>query len=504
MGKYIVTIAPPTPNGNLHLGHISGPFLAADVFARFRRMMNDDVLFVSYSDDYQDYVALKALQINQNKFELATHFGNKIEETLIAIDIDLDMFLKSYQSEHYLDAIRMLYQGAVKNGTIQSIKIAVPYSEEDQQFGYEAFARGTCNYCGAQSDASQCESCANSPVLEKMQNVVSYLTNKPVQFVEKDREYLELEKYKDFLIQLYSENEVRDHLKIFINHVLNGNELNWYIDRPGGHGIDLEIDNNPKTIHTWFSGIAGYQAASKEYWEEKKQPERHFDFWKNQSTRIVNFIGFDCSFSHAIVYPSLLSNLDEYTNNFTPLTNKFLKLEGGDFSTSRNHAIWVDDILKDYSADGVRFYLALISPEEEIKNFEMVKFSHWYNNFFTNGIERVENVLTSVSDVNVHIQNLQTTKDDTLLKFYKKWLYYGELKNFSMNGIASVLQELLRHVSNLLLSKEKNNIVEASMLYLILSTPIHPKLSNILMEKYGIKDKLEAYQLFSDSKVLSE
>ena len=73
-----------------------------------------------------------------------------------------------------------------------------------------------------------------------------------------------------------------------------------------------------------------------------------------------------------------------------------------------------------------------------------------------------------------------------------------------MNGIASVLQELLRHVSNLLLSKEKNNIVEASMLYLILSTPIHPKLSNILMEKYGIKDKLEAYQLFSDSKVLSE
>lgn len=504
MGKYIVTIAPPTPNGNLHLGHISGPFLAADVFARFRRTMNDEVLFVSYSDDYQDYVALKARQLNQDKFELATHFGNKIGKTLKEIDIDLDIFLKVYQNEYYKDAIKTLYKSAVEKGTIKASKMKVPYSEEDKEYGYEAFARGTCNYCGAHSDASQCESCANSPVLEKMGEITSILTNKPTQFVEKDREYLKLDEYKYFLTQLYTENNVRDYLKIFIDHVLKEDELDWYIDRPGGHGIDIEVNNESKTIHTWFSGIAGYLAASKEYWNAKNKPEKHHDFWKDQSTKIVNFLGFDCSFSHAIVYPSLLSNLDGYTNNFIPLTNKFLKLEGGDFSTSRNHAIWVDDILKEYSADGVRFYLALISPEEKVENFEMIKFSHWYNNFFINGIQNIKRVLNQVTDIDTHINALQSIEDDILKNFYKKWLYYGTLKNFSINGIASVLQDLLGHISKLFEQNEKN-IIEASILYLILSSPIHPTLSNALLEKYGVKDQVIAHKLFTtNSKVFSE
>ncbi|WP_053002141.1 class I tRNA ligase family protein [Kordia jejudonensis] len=499
MGKYIVTIAPPTPNGNLHLGHISGPFLAADVFARLRRMMGDDVLFVSYSDDYQDYVALKAIQQNKDKFELATHFGNRIEATLKGIDIDLDIFLKAYQNEHYTAAIRMLYQNAVKKGTIQKTTMQVPYSEEDQQFGYEAFARGICNYCGSHSDASQCEACANSPVLEKMENMVSYLTNKPVQFVEKEREYLQLEKYKEFLQQLYTENEVRDYLNIFINHILNESELDWCIDRPGGHGIDLEIDGEHKTIHTWFSGIAGYLAASKEFWTQNNAAEKHAYFWKDTATRIVNFLGFDCSFSHAIVYPSLLSNLEGYTNNFTALTNKFLKLEGGDFSTSRNHAIWVDDILKDYSADGVRFHLALISPEKEIRNFEMLKFTHWYTNFFERGIQRIESVFEAVTDIDKHITKLQNTTDEVLLNFYKKWSHHGELKHFSINGIASVLQELLEYILKLYANKEADKIVEASILYVSLSTPIHPTLSNQFMEKYTMKNKVFAHTLFNKS-----
>ncbi len=157
--------------------------------------------------------------------------------------------------------------------------------------------------------------------------------------------------------------------------------------------------------------------------------------------------------------------------------------------------------MKDYSADGVRFHLALISPEKEIKNFETLKFSHWYTNFFERGIQCVENIFEAVQDINIHIENLQNISSDVLLNFYQKWSYYGELKNFSINGIASVLQELLQYILDLYANKQTDSIVEASILYTAISTPIHPVVSNRLMEQYKMKDKVIASTLFNKSVV---
>ena len=500
MAKFIVTIAPPTPNGNLHLGHISGPFLAADIFARLRRLKGDDVFFTSYSDDYQDYVARKALQLDRNKFDVAQEFGTKIDNTLQQIDIQVDWFMKSFNNRYYKDAIVDLYKAAMKNGAIKQVKAQVPYSEEEDQYGYEAFARGLCNYCGEESDASQCESCAKSPVMDKMGDLKSVFTNKPMSKVEKNREYLSIDKYRDYLKTLHTGNPARPYLKAYIDQVLELEDLNWFIDRPGGHGIDLRIEGKDITIHTWFSGLAGYLGASKEFFTKIGKPERHDEFWKDSETKVVNFLGFDCSFSHAIVYPSLALNAEGITKNHVQLTNKFLKLEGGDFSTSRNHAIWVDDILKDYSVDGVRFYLALISPEEELKNFEMEKFSHWYNEFFQPLISLVKKVIGDYISSGKSMQQAgPASMDEKIMEAYRRWQSFTELENFSISGMAAITQETLNLVQNMAEAGNTAGAAQAAMAYLVLSEPIHPTLSQKLLRRYTISEDAVLNQLTKDT-----
>ena len=488
MAKYIVTIAPPSPNGDLHLGHISGPFLAADVFARVRRVRKDEVILVCYSDDYQDYVARMAVQQHRDKFELATHFAHRIESTLKKCDIELDWFLKSYQNRYYKEAIALFYRGAVAAGQIVATEAQVPYSEEDEEYGYEAFARGICNFCGEESDASQCEDCAYAPVMEEMGELRSIFSKKPMEMVPKQREFLRLSAYRSYLREHYERlPAVREHLETYLKEVLalEATYLDWFIDRPDGHGIDLEVDGVEKTIHTWFSGLAGYYAATEEFAHYTKQPELHRAFWQSKETTIVNFLGFDCAFSHAIVYPSLLSNVPGHTNRVIPITNKFLKLEGKDFSTSRRHAIWADEILDEVSADALRFYLAMVSPEEAVDNFEQEKFYHWHENFYKTSIDLLQQFMQDYPPGSFNIDLAPDGLRTELERFKDKWNFFSETDNFSISKIAITLQELLSVITRGIREQDAGMRVAVQM-YLVMAQPIHPALSDQLIERYQI------------------
>lgn len=488
MAKYIVTIAPPTPNGNLHLGHISGPFLAADIFYRIRKLKNDDAILLCYSDDYQDYVMRKAMQTNRERFELATHFADRIANTLKKTNIHCDWFLKAYQNEYYKDAIVFFYKKAAEKGVLGNREFDVPFSEEDNVYGYEAFARGTCNYCGEESDPSQCEACANSPVIEKMGPLTSILSKKEMTTRKLDREYIRLGEYKEYLTNHYAQNKVRKELEGYVAEVLANCDLDWFIDRPESNGIDVEVDGAKKIIHTWFSGLAGYYGATKEYAQHIGKPELHDYFWKSEDTTIVNFLGFDCSFSHAIVYPSLLSNAPGHTQKVVPLTNRFLKLEGGDFSTSRGHAIWVDDILEEVSSDSLRYYLALVSPEEQVENFEIKKFNAWREDVFQPFCEMLE---AYMEDHAQEFARAHFSSGNVLAiagQYKKEWNSYTETTGFSITGIAETLQKLLVELRTSL----ENGQIDVNpliCLYLVSGQPVHPDLSEKLISRYSINEK---------------
>jgi methionyl-tRNA synthetase len=488
MAKYIVTIAPPTPNGNLHLGHISGPFLAADIFYRIRKLKNDEAILLCYSDDYQDYVVRKAMQTNRERFELATHFADRIDATLKKTNIHCDWFLKAYQNQFYKDAIVFFYKQAAEKGVLGEREFDVPYSEEDNVYGYEAFARGTCNYCGEESDPSQCEACANSPVIEKMGPLTSILSKKELTTRKLNREYINLEKYAAYLKKNYEQNPVRKELHEYVHNVLNNCDLNWFIDRPESNGIDVAVNGEQKIIHTWFSGLAGYYGATKEYAQHIGKPELHDYFWKSEDTKIVNFLGFDCSFSHAIVYPSLLSNADGHTHNVIPITNRFLKLEGGDFSTSRGHAIWVDDILEEVSSDSLRYYLALVSPEEQVENFEIKKFNAWREDVFQPFCEMLELYMEAHAQDFAHAHFSNANIPAIATQYKKEWNSYTETTGFSITGIAQTLHKLLVEIQTAL----ENGQIDMDphiALYLVSGQPVHPELSEKLINKYSINEK---------------
>lgn len=175
MAKLIVTAAPPTSNGDLHLGHISGPYLSADVFTRVRRQLGDDVLCVSYSDDFQSYVQRKAFEeggggsdLNERSAYLARTLGSRMAQSLASADIRYDIFMHSGDSPSLIPALQYFVDAADRRNLLTTSPQTVPYSGVHQVWGYEAFARGTCPNCGASTDTSQCEACAFPPSIPEM------------------------------------------------------------------------------------------------------------------------------------------------------------------------------------------------------------------------------------------------------------------------------------------------------------------------------------------------
>lgn len=484
MGKYIVTITPPTPNGNLHLGHISGPFLAADVLARGLRQQGHEVVFVCYSDDYQSYVLRKAIELSEGRFEVARKFAAEIEKTLRLARISLDWFLKAHDNRYFSDAVTFFYDQAHAKGAIKAKMQRVPYQRGSNIYGYEAFGRGICNYCGHDSDPSQCENCAQAPDMDKMGAIRGTIFKGAMEWKEIEREFLQLHLYKDYLLSYYRTLPLRPYLREFITAALDREDLDWAIDRPGECGIGIHTSSHSNIVHTWFSGIAGYLAAFTEWAHSIRKPSLIRDFWYDKDTFIVHFIGFDCSFSHALVYPSLLYNCDGMTRNVRLFPNKFLKLEGNDFSTSRGIAIWMNDILRDAPVDAVRFYLALHSPEQEECNFERKDFDDWTFHFFLPALRRLERILLEAPP-GTGEQALAPEDRSVEENFRAEWKRNWDLEHFSMRQIATTLCRLLHYLGGIP-DEEIRRLGPLAKLYVIMGMSIHPDWSGRMLEQIKV------------------
>ncbi len=480
MGKFIVTIAPPTPNGDLHLGHLSGPILSADIFARIKKAQGHDVVLVCYSDDYQSYLERKAMQLEKPWPEVAQHFAGRIEQTLKKVNVDLDWFLKSYGNQFYYDAVKEFYLALKKENKIGIKTDIVPFSEEDQLYGYEAFARATCNYCGAESDASQCESCANTPVMQKMGVFTSIFSKKPLVWKNVEREFIKISEFYPLLKEKYEKFKLRGRTQDFIQSVLESDVKEWFFDRKEESGIDINHQNGSTRISTWFSGIAGYVAAIKEWAAHNNNEQWSKNFLCDKSTQIVHFLGFDCSYSHGIVYPALLACTPHYTNNTRIVTNEFLKLEGGDFSTSRGHAIWIDEMLAHHDSGTTRFYIALNAPETEVCNFEMKEFLKW-KEWFNETIETIQKSLSYYSLPEVHPK--REFRNDLLKEVKTKIDKISDPDNFSVKKYAACLQELLSYTEELC-DIDMWSVYHLFQEYLNLAAVIHPELSKKLLDTH--------------------
>ncbi|RMQ94551.1 Methionyl-tRNA synthetase [Pseudomonas savastanoi pv. glycinea] len=439
MTRFVVTITPPTPNGDLHIGHIAGPFLGADVFTRVQRQKGHDCVLVSYSDDYQSYMLRKGLEQGADPVELAGRNSDRIEASLAAINIRPDNWMRPHGNAFFADAVREVFDKAREAGVIEFRDSSEAYCPACDVWGYEAFARGLCNYCGAESDASQCENCAQAPDSELMTELRCKLCSQPVQWRNSHRAFLKLAQFKPALRDSLLNRKWRKPLDSWLPETLE-HLHDWGVTRPGDAGLDL-AEGDSCRVHTWFMGLAGYMAAFREHAAQTGDPHLFQQYWQSGQGTLVHFLGFDCVFSHAVVYPALLSVLDDLQIRQHFMPNQFLKLDGLNLSTSRNHAIWVADLARQACADSARLYLASIAPEECEGDFRLQHFLLWREGLFG---EFFPALLETGAQQRGSWWSGMCGPDAGLLEALRlQWIKATQPEQFSMKTIASVLLDVI-------------------------------------------------------------
>lgn len=439
MTKFIVTITPPTPNGDLHIGHIAGPFLAADVFTRVQRQRGHECVLLSYSDDYQSYMLRKGLETDTDPVVLANRNTDRIEASLAAVNIRPDNWMRPHGNPWFAQAVTEVFGKLQDAGFIEWRDSTEAWCPDCNVWGYEAFARGNCNYCGAESDASQCENCAQAPDAALMTALRCKLCSRPSQWKNTHRAFLKLAAFRPVLREKLLSRQWRAPLNSWLSDTLD-HLHDWGVTRPGDAGLDLKPDGSCR-VHTWFMGLAGYMAAFREFAANSGQPDLFPQYWQSGQGTLVHFLGFDCVYSHAVVYPAQLSALDDLNVQQRFVPNQFLKLDGLNLSTSRNHAIWVADLARDACADSARLYLASIAPEQSEGDFRLQPFLRWraelFDDFFPAlleaGLDREHDWWAGLCGPDAGLLEALRTQ----------WSKAVEPAQFSMKGMAQVLLDVI-------------------------------------------------------------
>lgn len=392
MTAYVVTSAPPNPNGDLHLGHLSGPFLGADVLARHLRRRGEEVYYVGYSDEHSCYVPRRAAEIGSTAYPTAKLFGDRMEETLSLGAMHHDWFTRPLTDHAHTEFVQRFFLELWESGALEVRELPVFRCEPCDRFLYEAEVRGRCQFCDDPSDGVYCEACGlpQDPAGLAEPLCTSCWTEPTTTTLR--RIVFPLDRWREELTEYYATAqdtaEWRPRLRAYLDGLFERELPATPISREADYGVPVPLEGwEGHILDTWFSGIFGYLAATARLTASLGQPDRALDLWTDPDTRIVNFIGFDCSFSHAVLWPALLLAQGTLTLPSQVVINEFYRLEGEKFSTSRGHAIWGGEFLRRTSADALRFHLCLTGPEREQSNFSMKEYTATVADVLVAGLE---------------------------------------------------------------------------------------------------------------------
>jgi methionyl-tRNA synthetase len=474
MANIIVTITPPTPNGDLHIGHLSGPFLGADVFARAQRQRGHNCVLVSYSDDYESYMLRRGRELDRDPVELARENTEKMTGSLKLAGIEIDHWMSPYGNHHYRDAVREIFSSAAEDGAIEFRDSAEPYCPSCDVWGYEAFGRGNCNHCGADSDASQCEHCANTPDAKKMRNFRCKLCGSAHTWPIVNRAFLRISPFADRLKTVFAETPLRTSTRAWIQQALSASLEDWGVTRPQDGGLDLEPDGSCR-VQTWFMSLAGYIASFREFFSDDVNKDAIFaKYWKTDGSILANFMGYDCLYSHAIAMPALLMTMPGYKVKQRFYANQFLTLNGENLSTSRNYAIWIRDLVAEACPDSVRLYLASVAPEDSTSDFNIEVFRKWRTETFINQYDAL--IDAAARKASEHwLDGLDSDEKVYVLSARARWFNATSLDRFSIRALAQLVLDLLTLSYDRL--EKQRSFKHLLVLAAIFGEPLHPALS---------------------------
>ncbi|MET8102487.1 class I tRNA ligase family protein [Streptomyces sp. NPDC005236] len=372
--RVIVIDTPPTPNGSLHIGHLAGPFIGADVHARYLRATGRGVLYSSGTDESQTYVLASARKLGVSPEELATRSWNGIRDTLATMGMSVDGFAP--YDDGYRATVLRFVQELYDAGKFRLRTVNLPYSEKTGEFLVEGLVCGDCPICLSESRGGLCETCGHPNNFDELIGTRS--TADPADVLttrEAEILVLPMEEYRDRLTTYYAEKlpYLRPHMAQLIRELLDRPLPDFAITYPIGWGIPAPFAETPgQVINAWAEGIPAVMYttdyAARQLGEETESSD---ELWQTRRDHeLVYFIGFDNIWFWGLTHLALImAHEGRYIVPDAMVVNEFYELENEKFSTSRGHVLYAEELLKEVPRDLVRFYLALANPENQRTNF---------------------------------------------------------------------------------------------------------------------------------------
>ena len=390
--RHTITAALPYANGPLHLGHLAGVYISADIYARFLRSNNEEVAFICGSDEHGAAITLRAKKDGKSPKDIVDIYHEKNKEVFEQLGISFDIYDRTSSKEHHKTA-QELFLKLEKKGAFVKKESEQYFDKKFNQFLADRYITGICPKCEAEEAyGDQCEKCGSALSPTELINPVSKLSGKTPELKKTIHWYLPLEKHEKWLKEWiqkgkYKTNQVHN-VSDWKNQVI-GQCMSWInaglqpraITRDLDWGVKVPLKHaEGKVLYVWFDAPIGYISATKKWAEEKGKNWE--DYWKDSDTNLVHFLAKDNIVFHTIIFPTILSELGDYILPKNIPANEFLNLEGKKLSTSKNWAVWGKDYLNDFPGkeDVLRYVLCSISPENKDSDFSWKDFQARNNN----------------------------------------------------------------------------------------------------------------------------
>ena len=510
--RYTITAALPYANGPIHIGHLAGAYIPADIYSRYLRLMEKDIVFICGSDEHGAAISIRAKKEGVSPQKIIDKYHFMIKKSFLDFGISFDNYSRTSSKIHHQTASNFFIDLYDKNIFIEK-ETEQLYDAKENQFLADRYVEGECPKCNfKEAYGDQCENCGSTLNATDLINPKSKLSGNKPSLKKTKHWFLPLNNFENFLKKWFLKEKKSDwktnvygQVKSWISEGLKPRAITRDID----WGIPVPIkDAIGKVLYVWFDAPIGYISSTIE-WAEKEKVDWK-PYWQDPNTELVHFIGKDNIVFHCVIFPSILKASEKYILPSNVPANEFLNLEGEKFSTSKNWAIWLDDYMKDFPEmeDTLRYVLTANAPENKDNDFTWKDFQAKNNNelvaIFGNFINRVavltekyyDGLTPQISDFNKEEQNLL----DEIYSYPKK--IGKSLEKFKFREAVNKMIDLARIGNKYLADQEPWKIIKTPNaekvktimnisiqicgILTLVCEPFLPNTSNKLKEQFNI------------------
>lgn len=506
-------VAWPYANGPLHLGHVAGCYLPADIFARYHRMAGDKVLMVSGTDEHGTPITISAAKEGVAPAQIADRYHQLIAQEFEGLHIQWELFT-STRTEQHKETVQKIFLELYDKGYIYLQTQEQLYCPQEETFLPDRYVEGRCPICGAEkARGDQCDACGRTFDAKELVDPHCKLCGAQPVVKETEHFFFKWSAFNDRIAQWLKERQnFRPNVLNFTNNYLREGLRDSAITRDMEWGIPVPLPGyEHKRIYVWWEAVIGYLSASISWAKEEGDPELWRQWWQNPQAKSYYFIGKDNIPFHAIRWPAVLMGLGDLNLPYDIPANEFLNLERRKLSTSNNWAVWVGQYLKDYDPDPLRYVLTITAPETADSDFSWAEFLRRNNDELVGWWGNLVN--RTVSFVHKHFQGqvpagLRQEVDEELLNLGRATFEkVGQLiANCQFKQALAEAMELAREGNryfdaqapwkSVKVDKERTGVVMATMLQLIayLRVMLHPFLPDTSSKLHTILNLADAPQ----------